>query len=751
MNKISKRNFPVQGLGCASCVAHVQNALRSVKGVSRADVSLASNMAQVEYDSTVCTPEQLREAVRGAGYDLVVEGTEDEADSDADRLHEISYSELKRETRLAIILASMLMILCMGFGEFPFKGYVLWILASIVVFFCGRRFFSAAWRQFRHGKANMDTLVVLSVTISYLFSVFNLLFPGVWTSRGLEAHLYFESAATIVAFILLGRLLEERAKHSTTASVRKLMGLQPSTVTVRRASCDGVMQEMKIPVKSLIVGDTVVVKPGERVPADGTVTAGESYVDESMLTGEPVAELKIPGAKVFSGTVNQKGSFDILVEKTGSDTVLSAIIRMVRDAQGSKAPIQNLVDKVAAVFVPVIIAISLSALLCWLFLAPENGLTYGLLAMVTVLVIACPCSLGLATPTAVIAGIGKGAESGILIKDAESLEVARKVNAVVLDKTGTITEGHPTVVNSVWDSEYSSPADGPELRSILYSLEMKSEHPLAEAITESLRGSSLLEVTAFESITGKGVKGTIDGVTYYAGSPELLRTTLEDGIPAASSPIVAGSLGAWQKDGNTVTLLFNERRLYAVIAIADEIKRTSPSAVKTLGGMGIDVYMLTGDDRVTAEKIAAEAGISNVKANVLPQDKALFIKELQKSGKCVAMAGDGINDSAALAQADLGISMGKGSDIAIDSSMVTIVSSDLGKIADMIKLSRRTVNVIHQNLFWAFIYNVLAVPVAAGVLYPFNGFLLNPMIAAACMALSSICVVSNSLRLKGGR
>lgn len=748
MSKIAKRNFPVQGLGCAACVAHVQNALRGVRGVSRADVSLASNMASVEYDAEACTPGELREAVRNAGYDLVVDGDEDDADSDSDSLHEISYRKLKKDTWTAVVLAGTLMLLCMAFKDFPYKGYVLWALATPVVFVCGGRFFSAAWRQLRHGRSNMDTLVALSVTISYLFSVFNLLFPQVWTSRGLEAHLYFESSATIVAFILLGRLLEEKAKHGTTDSIRKLRGLQPSTVTVRRSSCDGTVNEMRIPAKSVIKGDTVVVKPGERVPVDGTVTAGESYVDESMLTGEPVAELKTAGAKVFSGTVNQKGSFDVLAEKTGSDTVLSSIIRMVRDAQGSKAPIQNLVDKVAAVFVPAIIVTALSAFLCWVIFSSENGLTHGLLAMVTVLVIACPCSLGLATPTAVIAGIGKGAECGILIKDAGSLEVAGKVDAVVLDKTGTVTEGHPEVVDSVWDCGYSSPEDGPDLRSVLYSLELKSEHPLAEAIVNSLRGAERMEVDSFESITGMGIKGCVNGTEYYAGSPDLLRSTLEDGIPAASSPAVVQSMNAWLKEGNTVTLLFNEKRLYAVIAIADRIKATSRPAVMTLRRMGIEVHMLTGDDRVTAEKVASEAGIVSVKANMLPQDKAMFVKELQDAGKCVAMVGDGINDSAALAQADLGISMGKGSDIAMDSSMVTIVSSDLEKIPEMARLSKRTVRIIRQNLFWAFIYNVLAVPVAAGVLYPFNGFLLNPMIAAACMAMSSVCVVSNSLRLR---
>lgn len=615
MSKSVKKNFPVTGMGCASCVARVQKAISEVKGVSSCNVSLASNSAQVEFDPAVTNPEQLSKAVSDAGYGLIV-GDEEGAEEEADRLQEDYYKSLKRDMLLAAILALLVMLLGMGFGDMPWNGYLLWLLSTPAVFWCGRRFFIAAWKQARHGSANMDTLVALSTLISYLFSLFNLLFPQAWTSRGIEPLLYFESSAMIVAFILIGRVLEERAKHSTTASIRELMGLQPKTVNLKP-------------------GDMFKVKPGERIPADGEVVGGESFVDESMLTGEPVAVSKTIGSKVYAGTMNQRGTFQMRANKVGKDTMLSAIIKMVKDAQGSKAKIQNIVDKVAAVFVPAILAASVMTLIAWLIFDPAEGVSRGLLAMVSVLVIACPCSLGLATPTALIAGIGNGARQGILIKDADSLQVARSIDAIVLDKTGTIT---------------------------------------------------------------KELKG--------------------DEIPTATSDFV------------------------------DEVKETSAGAVAELKEMGLDVYMLSGDNPERAGKVAAKVGIDNVVSGVLPGDKQNFVRKLQAEGRKVGMAGDGINDSPALALADLSIAMGDGTDIAMNAAMVTIVTSDLKKISQLIKLSRRTFKIIKENLFWAFFYNVLAVPIAAGVLYPVNGFMLNPMIAAACMAMSSVCVVLNSLRLR---
>ena len=714
-------------MGCAACVARVENTLKACKGVSGVNVSLASNSAQVDYDPAVVTPGEMKKAVQDAGYDMLVDGSDDEADSEAEIARQDAFSALRKDTILACVLAALVMLLSMGFEDFPGKGFVLWALATPVVFWCGRRFFKAGFSALRHGSANMDTLVALSVSISYLFSVFNLLFPQVWTSQGLEAHLYFESATMIVAFILIGRLLEERAKHSTTAAIRKLMGLQEKGSTARP-------------------GETVLVKPGERLAVDGLVTDGSSYVDESTLTGEPVPALKQAGSHVYAGTINQNGALTVKVEKVGENTLLSGIIRMVRDAQGSKAPIQKTVDRIAAVFVPVIIGISVLTLLIWILC---GDVTLGLLAMVTVLVIACPCSLGLATPTAIIAGIGNGASKGILIKDAESLQVARKVQAMVMDKTGTLTEGKPSVVESVWDPTILTEDDPNELnlRDVLYALEHRSEHPLALAVCESLRGCEDLPVEDFQAILGKGIAGTVHGTRYYVGNMDLLHDIVGD-IPEATNPMVGDSIGPWMDAGYTVTLLFDKVKVYAVLALADELKDTSVQAVKALQAQGIEIYMLTGDNEVAARHIAEETGIAHVKAHVLPQDKAEYVKQLQASGKRVAMVGDGINDSAALAQADLGIAMGQGSDIAIDTAQVTIVSSDLSKLSDLVRLSKRTVTIIRENLFWAFFYNLLAVPLAAGILYPVNGFLLNPMVAAACMALSSVCVVTNSLRLR---
>jgi len=729
MSKSIKKNYPVKGMGCASCVARVQGALRSQKGVINANVNLASNTAQVEFDPQVVTADGLKKAVQDAGYDLMTDEGSD-SDDESDRLRLEYYQDLKRDTTISIILAALIMLLGMGFHDFPLKGYLLWLLATPAVIWCGRRFFTVAWKQMLHFNANMDTLVALSISISYLFSVFNLLFPQVWTSKGLSAHLYFESSSMIVAFILIGRLLEERAKNSTTASIRALVGLQPKTVTVLRN------MERVIQISEVVAGDTVIVKPGERVAVDGTVSSGESYVDESMLTGEPMAVKKYEGSRVYAGTINQKGSFHIHTEKVGKDTMLSAIINMVRDAQGSKAPIQDIVDKVAAVFVPVIMAIAMVSCVAWMIFSPTDGFTHGLLALVTVLVIACPCSLGLATPTAIIAGIGNGASKGILIKDAQSLQVAGRINAVVLDKTGTLTNGHPVVVRDSWTDESKV--------GWLVSMEKKSEHPLAGAISEYYKGQESVEVADFESVSGQGIKGSVDGIQCCAGNRSLMESI---GI---SDDALASRANEWERGGDTVIRFASKGHIVGIVAISDEVRETSLAAVKEMQVKGIDVYMLTGDNKNTASIIASKVGIKpeNVIAEVLPQDKAEAIGILQSKGLKVAMVGDGINDSAALAQADLSIAMGKGSDIAIDSSMATIVSSDLGKIPQLIRLSHRTVRIINENLFWAFIYNILAVPIAAGVFYPIDGFLLNPMIAAACMAMSSVCVVTNSLRLR---
>ncbi len=734
MKKETKEIFPIVGMSCASCAARVDKVLNHQEGVVEASVNYAASTAQVVFDPSKCSADSLKTAVQNAGYDLII-GNDEGTDDLVEQEHEKKYRTLKRQTIGAITLAVPIMIISMWLMDVPYLKYVLWALSTIVVFDFGRSFYINAWKQLLHGASNMDTLVANSTGIAYLFSVFNLLFPDIWISRGIEAHVYFDAAAGIIAFILLGRTLEERAKQKTSTAIKKLMGLQPKTVTVITEG-----GEKTIAIEQAVAGDIIAVKPGERIAVDGTVTDGESYVDESMLSGEPVAVFKQKDEKVFAGTINQKGAFRFKADKTGSDTMLAQIIHMVQDAQGSKAPVQKLVDKVAGIFVPIIIGIAILSFILWLLLDPVDGFTHGLLAMVTVLIIACPCALGLATPTAIIVGIGKGAEQGILVKDATSLEVARKIDTVVLDKTGTVTEGRPQVAKKVWLEET------PELKDILLSMEKLSEHPLAEAVVKDLENNRITSIEAFRNIPGKGITGNKGGWNYYAGKKELLQ---ENHILIDENMLKKAE--AWEKEAMTVIWFANAEKALAAIAITDQIKETSTQAVSMLKKMGITVHMLTGDNVQSAKEIAERAGIEKYQAGILPQDKALFIKKLQNDGKKVAMVGDGINDSAALAQADLSIAMGKGSDIAMDTAMITILSSDLMKIPEAIRLSQLTIRTIHENLFWAFIYNLIGVPVAAGVFYPINGFLLNPMIGGAAMAFSSVSVVTNSLRLKRKR
>jgi Cu2+-exporting ATPase len=614
------------------------------------------------------------------------------------------------------------------------------VFTAPVLFWFGRSFFINAWKQAKHGKANMDTLVALSTGIAFFFSVFSTFYSEFWESRGLEAHVYYEAAAVIIAFISLGKLLEERAKSNTSTAIKKLMGLQPKTV---RIVVDEI--EKEISIAQVVQGDVIMVRPGEKIPVDGTVIAGSSYIDESMISGEPIPVLKQNDDGVFAGTVNQKGSFRFRAEKVGSDTLLSHIIKMVQEAQGSKAPVQQLVDKISGIFVPIVIGIAILTFITWMLIGGDNAFTYALLTSVTVLVIACPCALGLATPTAIMVGIGKGAEHNILIKDAESLELGYRVNALILDKTGTITQGKPKVTAMEWEAEG---ANLEYFKQILYSLEIQSEHPLAEAVVNALKEEQITsaESTSFESLTARGVKGEYKDIFYYVGNKKLMD---ENEIQVGDS--LLGKASAFQKEANTVIYFSNSEKVLAIIAIADEVKETSAKAVSQLQNLGIEVYMLTGDNQQTASAVAQEVGIRYYEAEVLPSEKADFVKELQDQGKVVAMVGDGINDSQALAQADVSIAMGKGSDIAMDVAKMTLITSDLQSIPMALNLSKKTVRTIRQNLFWAFIYNVIGIPLAAGVLYAYNGFLLDPMIAGAAMALSSVSVVSNSLRLKTGK
>ena len=735
---IKKETFPVLGMSCAACATRVDKTLNGQPGVQEASVNYASATVQVTYDADECSPLVLKAAVQQAGYDLLI-ASKGEAEDEAEKARQARYESLKKRTFWAIVLAVPIMVLGMAWIHVHWVNVVVWLLSTPVVFVLGRGFFISAWKQLKHGTCNMDTLVALSTGIAYVFSVFNLFFPEFWLKRGIEPHVYFEASSVIIAFILLGRLLEERAKRNTSAAIRKLIGLQPKTVTVLMPEGERIL-----PITAIRQGDVVVVKPGERIAVDGVVSEGQSYVDESMLSGEPIPVRKQKDSKVYAGTINQKGAFRFVADKIGQDTLLAQIIRMVQDAQGSKAPVQKLVDKIASVFVPTIITIALLAFAAWLLLASDNGFTHGILALVTVLIIACPCALGLATPTAIMVGIGKGAELGILIKNAESLEVAKQVNAVVLDKTGTLTEGHPQVTDAVWMG------DEAQGKHILYSLEKMSEHPLAEAALAYLKNAKAFsenvkafQVERFGVLSGRGVEGIVDNKKYYAGNLTLLH---EKGIVLDEA--LRSKAEQWTSEAKTVIALADEQRAWGVLAITDRLKPTSPKAIEELHKQGIEVWMLTGDQPKAAREVARQVGIAHYKAGVLPQEKAGFIKELQAQGKKVAMVGDGINDSAALAQADLSIAMGHGSDIAMDTAMVTILSSDLLKISETIRLSQLTVLTIRQNLFWAFIYNLIGVPIAAGVLYPVNGFLLNPMIGGAAMAFSSVSVVTNSLRLR---
>jgi len=720
-------------MSCAACAVSVESMLKSTEGVKDAGVNYANQTAWAEYDTNQVTPEVLRNTIRSIGYDLIIDA--EDPQQIQEELHIKKYNDLKRRTIWASILSAPIVVIGMFFMNIPYANWIMTVLATPVVFWFGRQFFITAWKQAQFRKANMDTLVALSTGIAYVFSLFNTIFPEFWHSRGVHAHVYYEAAAVVIAFISLGKLLEEKAKSNTSSAIKKLIGLQPKTVTVVHAG--GHTQE--IPVSQVAVNDIILVKPGEKIPVDGSVKEGNSFVDESMITGEPVPIEKKAGEKVFAGTINQKGSFQFQAEKVGGDTILAHIIKMVQEAQGSKAPVQRLVDKIAGIFVPVVIGISILTFIVWILLGGENAFAHALMASVAVLVIACPCALGLATPTAIMVGIGKGAENNILIKDAESLETGHKVNAVILDKTGTITEGKPSVTEIVWTNENET------YSNILYTLELQSEHPLAEAVVNHLTSQNPIRVSLnnFESITGQGIKADHEGVTFYIGNRKLIN---DSGVSVTEN--IEAIAEAWRRDAKTVVYFSNDRTMLAIIAIEDKIKSTSVIAIQTLQKRGIEVHMLTGDNSETAAAVARQVGIKKFRAEVMPSDKADYVTALQSQGKIVAMAGDGINDSHALAQADISIAMGKGSDIAMDVAKMTLITSDLQSVPKALKLSGKTVIGIRQNLFWAFIYNLIGIPIAAGLLYPVNGFLVDPMIAGAAMALSSVSVVMNSLRLK---
>jgi len=743
-----KRTYPVSGMSCATCALNVEKILNTLDEVNSAQVNFASSSVLIEYDSNKIKVAQFQKALYDGGYDLHTE-----SNGNTDKLEKQKQQALTRlhtQTIGAMLLTTPIIVIGMFFVDMPYANWIMAGLTTPVVLIFGQRFFISAYKNLTLGNTNMDSLVAISTGIAYLFSLFNTLYPEFWISKGLVAHVYFEAAAAIISFILLGKLLEEKAKSRTSSAIKKLIGLQPKTVTLLKSD----KTELIINIKDVKVGNLLRVKPGEKIAVDGVVFEGQSFIDESMMSGESVAVEVAPGKKIFAGTINQQGSFTFMAQEIGDQTVLAQIITMVQQAQGSKAPVQKLVDKIAGIFVPVVIILSILTFISWMILGGEQAINYALMSAVTVLIIACPCALGLATPTAIMVGMGKGAEHHILIKDAESLEIAHKINTVILDKTGTITEGKPSVTDLIWlhqdsfDNTFGDALDHTldhEQASILFTMESRSEHPLASAVVDYLSNHNIttIEIEHFNAVTGKGVSSEVDGKNYYFGNQALLNQHnifIDDKLKHQVNQL--------QSQAKTVVYFASTNNIIAICAITDKIKPTSEQAISTLKKLGIRVEMLSGDNPQTAAAVAKQVGIENFQAAILPSEKADYVRTLQQQGKIVAMVGDGINDSQALAQADLSIAMGKGSDIALDIASMVLISSDLNVIAKALQLSRQTVRTIRQNLFWAFIYNLIGIPIAAGVLYSFNGFLLNPMIAAAAMAFSSVSVVLNSLRLK---
>lgn len=759
---IKKQTFPVLEMSCAACAVSVESILKAQKGVINASVNFANANASIEYEDTETNVDIFKSALQSVGYDLII-AQEDEAKAIQEEKQAQHYERLRKNTLFSALLSLPVVIVGMFFMDWEVGKWLSMVLTAIVLFVFGKRFFVGAWKQARYFKANMDTLVALSTGIAFIFSLFNTIYPEFWHSKGLHPHVYFEAAAVVITFILLGKYLEEKAKSNTSSAIKKLMGLQAKTVRVERQG-----EEKEILIGEVSKGDIVLVRAGEKIPVDGKIIEGNSLVDESLMTGEPMPVPKNVGEQVLAGTINQQGSFRFVAENVGSSTLLSQIIRYVQEAQASKAPVQQLADKIAGVFVPIVLGIAVLSLLVWIVLGGENGFTQGLLAMVTVLVIACPCALGLATPTAIMVGMGKGAEQGILIKDAEGLELAHKVNAIVLDKTGTITEGKPQVSEIEWNLVAHS--EKIHYQTILYEMEKRSEHPLATAIVSYFENEEKVKDLTFqhwESITGRGIKAKIGNDEYFVGNAQLTMNNeqlsaydyqlpITNGQPTTNNQQLSQPTSNQFKSHQNInplpptTILFTKNQsLIATIFIADKVKPTSKNAIRQLQKQGIEVYMLTGDNATVAEAVSKEVGIQYFQAAMLPQDKGQFIKDLQNKGKIVAMIGDGINDAHALAQAEVSIAMGKGADIALEVAKMTLISSDLQQVPKAFQLSKQTVKTIHHNLFWAFIYNLIGIPVAAGVLYPLWGFMLNPMLAGAAMALSSVSVVSNSLRLKG--
>lgn len=738
---ILKTTISVGGMTCAACVRRVELALKAVDGVKEATVNLTTARATIIHGPDWAGVEGLKQAISDAGYEFLgVFGATQEDPAEAARKRELK--ELKIKLSVGLVLSVIIFMGSMPHW-FPYLHsvpmqtmlYCLFVLTTPVVFWVGSRFYVGAVKAAKQKTTDMNTLVAVGALSAYLYSALATFFPHFFAGAGIAPHVYFESAAMIITFILLGRLLEARARGKTSMAIKRLMGLKPKTARVIR---DG--KEIDIPVEAVMKGDVILVRPGEKIPTDGVIVTGSSSIDESMLTGESIPLAKEPGSDVFAATLNKSGSFTFRATRVGAETALAQIIRLVEEAQGSKAPIQRVADRVASIFVPVVFGIAVLTFLIWYFFVPEPTFSRALLNFVSVLIIACPCAMGLATPTAVMVGTGLGAENGILIKGGESLERAYKLTAIVFDKTGTLTRGEPEVTDILT-------ADGIEQDDVLrtaISIEAVSEHPLAQAIVERGRKEQLQpdRVEEFEALSGLGARAVVNGKKCLLGNLRLMEkeAVVMDGFIQQAQRLA--------EEAKTCVFVSEEGRVTGLIALSDMPRASARETVSSLRDMGLNVAMITGDNEKTARAVGDAVGISQIHADVLPGDKADKIKQLQAKGQIVAMVGDGINDAPALTMADIGIAIGAGTDVAMEASDITLIRDDLRSVPAAIRLSFQTMRVIKQNLFWAFFYNILGIPVAAGVLYPFFGILLNPVFAAAAMAMSSVSVVSNSLRLR---
>jgi len=735
-SNIAKENYKVLGMTCAACAISLETYLAPFNGILNVLVNYPNQSIEVVYNADKVSIETIQQKAKEIGYEILI-GKQSDVKKIFEEKEEKRLQKLESKLIFSAIFSIPVFVISMFFmGKIPYENWLMMLLSLPVLFWSGSEFFVIAWKKLKYFSSNMDTLVALSTGVAFTFSLFNTVYPHYFLSKGVTPHVYYESAVVIITLILLGRFFEERAKSKTSSAIKKLIGLKPKQVVAIRNG-----EEQTIFYDEIMKGELIVLKPGDKVPVDGKVKKGASFIDESMISGEPIPVSKTKGDEVFAGTINQKGGLRIIAKKVGNETLLSQIIKLVEQAQASKPAIQKLADKIASIFVPIVIGISIVSFIIWYFFGPDPAFSHAILILITVLIIACPCALGLATPTALMVGIGKGAQQGILIKDAQSLETAYKIDTLILDKTGTITEGKPKVTNIVWGNN----SNKEQLSSVLLAIESQSEHPIAEAIVVYLKEESvpIIQTSSFESVTGMGAKSEVNGVIYSAGNEKLMKEnniTIPDNLFQTAQNL--------KSEAKTVVYFSENNKVEAIIAVADQVKENASEAILKIKQMGIAIYMLTGDNEETASVIAKKVGIKHFKANVMPADKGNFVKELQQQGKVVAMAGDGINDSHALAQSDVGIAMGSGTDIAIESASITLMNSDLKQISKAIQLSKATMQTIKQNLFWAFIYNVIAIPIAAGVLYPMFGFLLNPMIAGAAMSMSSISVLTNSLRLK---